>query len=154
MDTYDQLLDMGFTEEEIENIMGLIAVQEQEANLPSDVQFAQKGIRDFRTMPEGRQTGDLFTAADPLEFLAAALGTGIQEGKRAGARTKQEEAAREKARLRLAALGKGRSRSMAPAPGTLSQNIRPQDVVLNSPGGVAPSLYDPFTTAAMQARLR
>ncbi len=113
-DLYDLLLEQGYTEAEIEELMNLGVLGAEEGQLGDQVQRAQ-ALQDAPG-PRGRHTGRTYVAANPLEHIASGLNRfrGMQEER--DSRQRLDEVAQEQARLRAMLLrgGAGRGPQMSP----------------------------------------
>lgn len=71
MSAYEDLLEMGYTDDQIEAIMALGGMQEESKIIGDEVGQAQQ--RSRFAPAQGRQAGQIYVAANPLEHLVTAL---------------------------------------------------------------------------------
>lgn len=68
---YQRLLNDGYTEDQIRMIMELGGLNSENSQLDKQQAYADK-LRDTG-IPEGRSVGNVYVAANPLEFLGAGM---------------------------------------------------------------------------------
>lgn len=110
---YDVLIEAGLTPEQIDQLMGLgVLAGEAGSIIPRQQEYAQE-LRGARR-PRGRQVGNVYTAAHPLEFLGSGLQGVAGHYGEWKARDRQEEILKEQAELRSEFLRKLRGQRQQP----------------------------------------
>lgn len=68
---YQRLLGEGYTEDQIRMILSLGGLNSETGQLDKQMKYADK-LRGTE-MPEGRTAGNMYVAANPLEFIGAGM---------------------------------------------------------------------------------
>lgn len=122
---HDRLLDMGYSEEEIENILALAALKSEGELLGGEMDYANE-LRKTAT-PEGlNPTGRVYTAANPLQHLGTGMKRYQGEQEARSIRERQAQIMDEQTQARLDYLRRGSQPDPSTAvAGTPDRSVRP-----------------------------
>lgn len=113
MSVFDDLMDQGYTEDEIESILALGGFQEEFGSLEKEREkfedYASPGIA------QGRQVGQIYQAAHPLEHLANMLRTYQGQKKLGEVKSQREDLLKRQQQARSQFL-RNRGGATAPSP--------------------------------------
>ena len=138
---WDILLDAGLTEEQIEEIMQLGALEGQRGL--ADIQYQQAQALRGSRMPGGRWTGRVYRHAHPLEFLSTGVDRTMGAIEAEKQMKRQEEILQRQGQLRAGLFAKLLQGQQQPPPVGAMSPIQPGtgNPMTEALRGIAPPRY-------------
>ena len=130
---YDRLMDMGYTEEEIESILALASLEGESEILGDQMDYANE-LRKTETAEGLNPTGRVYTAANPLQHLGVGMKRYQGENEARDIEERQMQIMDDQMRARLDYLRRGNKpnadATIAQAQQPITKPIRPGRGVL------------------------